>query len=251
MGSNAHEVQQKVEQAITILRLFKAGSARYLSYTTDSESLTDMFARGSISSSGTPYVSHQLCIINNDDVPRLEYFWRRLTELLPPDGYRSNTQVEPLGIAYQRYSDALLMSGTTVERKIADAVMGLESLVLKGSEKQESTYRLRTRVAKLLSLLGRDPYSARIVAGDAYTVRSAFVHGDNVQSKERRKIETRHESFAVLLNAVLDQLRMATIVLMVVEQSKDDFISLLDDSFIDHEKSLYMEQLLTPVRMLI
>ena len=51
-----------------------------------------------------------------------------------------------LQIAKGRYEDALFSGGAGTERRIADAVMGLESLWLRDDEKEVLGYRLRHRV---------------------------------------------------------------------------------------------------------
>lgn len=245
-GSGTSEIQKKVEQAITILRLFKVGSARYISYNLDSESLVDNMV-GGILSGGKHQVGHEQYVIGGDDVSKLQKFWQHLSEILPAKGLGySSIEVEPIAIAYQRYSDALLAFGT-IERRIAETVMGLESLFLRGSENQELAYRLRMRVAKVLGLLGYDPYVAKKVANDSYTIRSAFVHGDVVQEKDRRDIEKRHGSLTNLLKLALNELRIAIIVLLVIGQGKDQVISLIDDSFIDLNKLPELEKLLETI----
>lgn len=250
LSTGPYEIQRKVAQAISVLRLFKVGSVRYLSYTMDSESLLDPFA-GSIHSSGKHQVGYEQYIIDEADVPKLESFWQELSKVLPAGGLgQSTTDVEPIGIAYQRYSDALLTFGT-VERRIAESVMGLESLFLRGSENQELTYRLRMRVAKVLGLLGANPYLAKRVANDAYTIRSAFVHGDIVPEKDKRDIEKRHTSLPSLLKSVLNQLRVAINLFLMSGQGKDELINLIDNSFIDQDKLPELERLLAPVKAFI
>lgn len=254
-GFATHELQPIVEQAITILRLFKVGSVSYLSYSMESDSLNEFF-KGFFS---TPGINSSLilgglsrCEIADEDVTRLEKFWRAMTEVLPPDGYdRRASRVEPLMIAYQQYADATLILSSSVERRISDAVMGLESLFLTRQENQELAYRLRMRVAKMFSVLGADPYSAKRIANDAYTVRSAFVHGDNVRDEDKKQIDKRYGNFGSLAKLILEQLRVTIVMLTLTKISKDDFIRLLDDSFIDSNKLPELEKLLVPIREFI
>ena len=111
------------------------------------------------------------------DKERFIDFWLTMSKALPPEGYgRAQKRVDPVEIAYQRYSEALLSWGVTVERRISDVVIGLESLLL--SENDGLSYRLRLRVAKLLATIGFDPYRIRDAIKRAYEVRSAFLHGD-------------------------------------------------------------------------
>jgi hypothetical protein len=129
--------------------------------------------------------------------------------------------------------------------------MGLESLFLTRNENQELAYRLRTRIAKILGLLGYDPYVAKKVANDAYTVRSAFVHGDRVKDEDSKAILKRHESFKKLLASASDQLRVAIVILTTTKLTKDDLIKLIDDSFIDQRILPKLEEALIPARKLL
>jgi hypothetical protein len=177
---------------------------------------------------------HKTAVIANADAGRFEQFWRRISNILPSQGYEHRTEnVDPIDIAYQRYADSLLTWGASVERRIADAVMGLESLLLRREENQELAYRLRMRIARILSVLGSDPYAAKKVANDAYTVRSAFVHGAKVNDDDRKAIIKRHGSFEFLLDALLDQLRVTIVVMTVMQTAKEELIKDIDDSFID------------------
>jgi len=98
------------------------------------------------------------------------------------------TKIDHLTVAYNRYTDALSQNGV-LERRIANAVMGLEALFLKSSEDQELVYRLRIRISKLLSLLGYDPYEVKKIVSDVCTIRSRFVHGGILVTIKSRNIK--------------------------------------------------------------
>lgn len=248
---NAHEIQYKIDQAITILRLFKVGSVHYLSYKTDSETLTDIIAPHAGQVDNYQYGGVGRYRIEDADVSRLKEFWQRLIQVLPKDGYRrGKINVESISIAYQRYWDAILTRGG-VERRISDAVMGLESLFLKGSEKQESVYRLRMRVAKVLGFLGYDPHTSKWIANDAYAIRSAFVHGDNVDKNAKRQVDRRHGDFNKLSKLVLDQLRISIVLMTLLGQEKENFVALIDDSFIDDRRLSELQTLVAPIKGLL
>lgn len=250
-GTARNETQRKVWKSVTILRLFKVGGVRYISHKDDSESLIDTLGSGTLTA-GRAHVTHTSYVIEAADVLRLEQFWQRMNDVVPAGGYGDGTaHVDPIEIAYQRYSDALLTFGATVERRIADSVMGLESLLLRGSENQELTYRLSLRVARILGSLSRNPRDAQAVATDAYSVRSAFVHGDVVSHKKKRPIEKKHGNLENLLKSALDQLRIAIVVFSTIGVSKDDFISIVDDAFINPTSRRELRRLLVPLRTLI
>ena len=157
LGREVNEIQIKVNQAITILRLFKVGSVKYISYRMHSESVTNVMASG-ISTAGESERVLEKSQITEEDIQTLRKFWQIMTKSLPLSFYAfGETKLDHITIAYKRYCDALLQNGV-LERRIANAVMGLESLFLKGGEKQELIYRLTIRIAKLFSLLGYDSY---------------------------------------------------------------------------------------------
>lgn len=241
-------IDHKVRQSITILRLFGVSSAQFLSYSINSESL---ISSGHQTGNSRHYVVYEKCLIQQRDVERLKTFWYRMSEGLPQTGYELATDaVRPVEIAYQRYTNALVLVGT-VEKRIADAVMGLESLLLTGDENQELSYRLRIRVARILGLLGAEPQMARDTTNDAYTIRSNYVHGDIVAERKRKSIEKKHGSLNSLLNSVLNQLRICIIVFTVLNIQKKSLISVLDESFIDPAKSPELEMMLSAVKDLV
>src|ERR1035441_5100154 len=90
-------------------------------------------------------------VIAPEDEPLLRKFWQSVTPNLPTDLYDSRRRASHITLAYDRYSDGVLQNGI-VERRIANAIMGLEALFLK--ENQEMSYRLGLRVGKLISIVG-------------------------------------------------------------------------------------------------
>lgn len=243
------DVQRKVWQAITILRLFRVGSVRALGYSTESDSF---FSTGGNLTSHDHHSLHKTAVVADAEADRFEQFWRRMSDILPSQGYEHQKEnVDPIDIAYQRYADSLLTWGASVERRIADAVMGLESLLLRREENQELAYRLRIRIARILSVLGLDPYAAKRVANDAYTIRSAFVHGAKVKDDDSKAIIKRHRSFACLLDALLDQLRVMIVVLTMTRAAKEELIKQIDDSFIDRLALPKLEFALLPAQELV
>lgn len=148
-GRDSIDFQMKAEQAITILRLFNIGSIRYIQYHMYSEGIINAT---SLTLGGGEFISSvEKYQITERDVEKLMKFWEEMKKVIPQDLYDPRgIKFNHISIAYNRYSDALLLNGV-VERRIANAVMGFESLFL-GEGSQELSYRLRIRVAKVLSL---------------------------------------------------------------------------------------------------
>ena len=183
-GRSARDIQIKVNQAVAILRLFRVGSVKFLCYRMRLESITDMFAGGTLYG-GESEKALEKSVIEDKDEQQLVTFWETLRDSLPLNFYDSGEQhLDHRVISYKRYCDALFQNGV-IERRIANAVMGLESLFL--NEAQELSYRLKLRVSKLLGLVGHDPFSVRDVMNKAYGIRSQFVHGNHLSNTKREK----------------------------------------------------------------
>ena len=81
-------------------------------------------------------------------------FINLLDPLIPQKLYRfGQGESSHLTVAFDRYCDALLRQGI-LEERIANAVMGLEALLL--DQNQELSYRLSLRLAKSLSFLNEE-----------------------------------------------------------------------------------------------
>jgi len=250
LGRQANEIQIKVEQAITILRLFKVGSVKYISYRMHSESITDVMA-SRISIAGESVGALEKSRITEEDTQKLKKFWQTMTKTLPPSFYEfGETKLDYVTIAYKRYCDALLQNGV-LERRIANAVMGLESLFLKGGETQEIIYRLGIRIAKIFSLLGYDSNKVKEIVRDAYKVRSRFVHGDHPSDKEKRKLNDKYDNIRSFLLSLLDYLRMSIIIMIFMKEEKEEFLDLIDDSLVDKDKDSQLNNLLNTARNVI
>lgn len=230
-GHGAREIQERVEKATTILRLFKVGGVRHLSYNMFSESLTDLNAGGTMFS-GDNESAREKYLLTADDVKNLKRFWSEIQDIIPRDLFwRSPGQEDHLTIAYGHYSRALLQ-GSGIEERVASAVMGLESLFLKaGGEQQELTYRLGNRVAKLAGNLGHAPLHVRDSITDAYSLRSLFAHGGHLSHKKKMKLEKRMSVHSLLLESC-EYLRLGIICYMMLHIEKDALIDLIDEAFL-------------------
>ena len=243
LGRYANEIQMKVEQAIAILRLYKVGSVKYISYDMHSESIIDIMASGTLTAGGSD-AALEKSLITAEDIHKLKKFWQTMIKALPQSFFEiGETRVDHLLIAYNRYCDALLHNGV-LERRIANAVMGLESLLLKGAENQELIYRLGIRTAKIFSLLGYDPYKVREVVKDGYTIRSSFVHGSHLSYKAKRKLISKYGDTRSFLLLLLDYLRVSIILMIFMKKEKEELLDFIDDSLIDKERDSQLNSLI-------
>jgi hypothetical protein len=235
LGRGANEIWRKAEQSIAILRLFKVGSVKWTRYRMYSESITDLMAHGTIIS-GRIEAALEKYLITEEDVPKLRKFWQAIGNVIPPSFFDLGvTRIDYLTVAYNRYCDSLFQNGI-LERRIANAVMGLEALFLKSGEVQELVYRLNLRMSKILSLMGYDPHEVKKIVSDAYKVRNIFAHGGHLNYKEKRKIESGYKDVKNFLRTLLEYLRISIIVMMLSNRGKDELIDLIDDSFVDKKR---------------
>lgn len=249
LGRGAIEIQKRVEQAITILRLFKIGGVMWTTYHMYSESVTDV-ALGTLTS-GRTTSALETYLVTEEDVQKLKEFWQKINDVIPPSFYElGTTKANYLTIAYNRYSDSLLQNGI-IERRIASAVMGLEALFLKSGETQELVYRLCLRASKLLSLLGYDPYEVKKIVRDAYKVRNLFAHGGHLSYKEKKKVESKYKDVRNLLQALLEYLRISMITMILSNREKAELIDLIEDSAVDKQREEMLNSVISRAKNII
>ena len=235
LGTNANEIQQRMNKAIAILRLFKPGSIRYVSCRRYSDSIIDVMASGkSINANENSSLNKYLVIRKEEE--KLIKFWKLLDKHLPESFFLSRNQsTDNKTISYKRYSDALFRNGI-IERRIANVIMGLEALFLKNEP--ELSYKLSFRISKLLGLFDHEPLVVRKTIKDAYSIRSTFVHGDQIKGKEKKKLDDKYGNLNKLLLKVLGYLRVSIIITILCEKEKEELIRLIDDSLISKKRAL-------------
>lgn len=249
LARQANEIQIKIEQAITVLRLFKVGSVKYISYRMRSESITDFLASATVTA-GESLIAFEKSQIKEKDIQKLGNFWKIMSKFLPPSFYEfGKIRLDHITIAYKRYCDALLQNGI-LERRIANAVMGLESLFLKGEERAELIYRLSIRIAKIFSLLEYD-YEVKEVVKDAYEIRSLFVHGGHLSDKRKRRLNDNYGNIRSFLLLLLNYLRISIIMMIFIKKKKEKFLDFIDNALVDRNKDSQLNNLLSRARNVI
>jgi len=249
-AENPFDIQIQKELPMTILQLFKVASVKSLDSKLFSESLTPLFL-------GTTYSNNResplhIGIIKESEVEHLIHFWREIKEKIPKSFF-DFTMVDSnfKDIAYHRYKDSLLKYGP-IEFRITNAMMGLESIFLRdGGELQELSYRLRLRVAKLISNFGYDPFEVTKMIIDAYEVRSKFVHGGLLSFKAKEKLVNNYGSLNKFIEKIIDFLRLAIIVSITIQTSKDELVNIIDKSFLDSNFQNILDQIVTPAKNIL
>lgn len=245
---NAADLQQHVNRSVALLRLFELGSVKYESYDMTSESPFTPHSGARMGGVGHMMSALEKYVLRDTGASRLRGFWRAISPHIDGAIDRAGSvSRKPLAIAYHRYEEALLRNGSE-ERRIANAVMGLEALYLTSDENQELGYRLKTRLARLMGPLGLDAHEVRSTVADAYTVRSVYVHGDALSGKSRGRIERVYGGFDSLLRRTLEYVRVGIIVSMLGGLSKAEVIKLIDDSLIDDPRAVEWRRMLAKVK---
>ncbi len=234
LGKKMLDIQKKVNQLIVILRLYKVGSIKYISYKTRSDSMTDLMMGGTITSGGYEQTL-ETALLGESDIEKIKAFWDIAENNLPQNLFSLDAkEINPISLAYDRYSDALMHNGL-IERRIANVIMGLEALL--GNVESELSYRLSLRVAKVMSILGYDPHEVRRIVKDAYNIRSLFAHGRHLSHKEKRSLEGKYKDVKTVLLITMNYLRQIIILMALSRRDNDEFIDLVDDSFIDSKRA--------------
>lgn len=242
------ELQREVGRFISVLRLFGVGSVFYTSYQMESNAVLSAWGAHATLGSGIIATAGERYVIKQEDEDRLKMFWRTMSHAIPKGCYDFQKQVSHLTLAYDRYSDAILNNGI-VERRIANAVMGLEALLL--DEPHELNYRLGIRIAKALSLVGKRPLEVRHRIHDAYRIRSLFAHGGHLSYKEKARLERRYGDMKNFMLPLFDYLRSLIVLMIALHSDKGEVIDLLDDALIDQEKHETLKSRVSPLTSLV
>jgi len=245
--SQQDQIQPRMEQYIALLRLFNVGSVRWTTCKRYSDSIIDTMAHGTLGS-GVPGFALETYVIRHEDESKLKTFWQVMGNIIPKDLYDFQKQTNHLTVAYDRFSDALMQNGI-MERRIANAVMGLEALYLE--ENQELSYRLGLRISKTLSLLGKNPLEVREIIKDAYNTRSTFAHGGHLSYNKKKTLDSKYRGIKNLLLPLLDYLRISIVMMIKCNIGKEHFIDLMDEALIDPQKNAELESLLASVRLIV
>lgn len=242
--SRSHEdIRRKVEQVLAVLRLFKGAAVQCHSYHTEFDSIADHNSFGYFHSSPV-FKPVGRGAISSGDVEKLKKFWMKIAKVMPSSFYQGqDSEIDCMFIAYNRYYTALLQEGI-FERKVLNALMGLEGLYLRSEESHDLYFRLCLRLAKVADGLGFDPYLAKAIIEDAYYIKKCFAHGELLLNREKRKLLAKYkkENF---FETLIGYLRVSLVLMMVTFREKDSFLNLVDDSFVDRQRAAQLEHLLS------
>lgn len=250
--NDQNTITNAIEKSITIFRLYHSGMIRSTSYQIYSSSI--FFDMGETVGSGDHSEIHEKYLIKNTDVENFIRFWEKISIKIPESFYQQydNHQNNFKTISYKRYSDAISYD-SLIERRIATAIMGMESIFLKsGGEIAELEFRLGLRVAQLLKNVSYNPLLVKQAIKDAYNIRSKFLHGDHLSAERKQKITAKYGgNINNLLLLTLDFLRISLIISMTIQMDKEKFIKILDDSLLSHDLNSQLEQIIADGKSII
>jgi hypothetical protein len=227
---------------IKLLKLFGLGSIKYLSYELSSDMIIGNKIGGGMST--------------NDDMPEWKSFF--LTKEMQPalikfiakfknhkNDHVCSKKEDHISIAFQRYNESLLEI-VSMERRVANAVMGIEALISKS--KDELSFRMQTRISKLMVCFG---YNGLEVRGDiktAYDVRSKFAHGEMYNVADKNKIVAHYGGMDVFMLKIINYLRVMLIMYYIGKVEKGKLIRLIDDALIDDNCFQELKELLINIK---
>lgn len=241
---NYSHYNQQIRKTLDILRLFRVGYATVIKTYGNSESIIHHDLGTAISHDRE--VPKESVTIKVGEDEQLRDFYLQIQEKIPNFFGIANHHMEFSEIAYMRYVDAL-NKDHEIEPRIANTMMGLESIYLKDAgELQELSYRLRLRIAKIMSFFGYDPHEVRTVVRDGYNIRSKFVHGSSLSFDSKTDLEEKHGKVQNILSKLLDLLRISIVISLMLYVNKDEFVESIDKSFLDKQSQNRIEQIINP-----
>jgi hypothetical protein len=225
------KIQDELYRLLAAIRLTKLCSASSETYEMGITAPLEM-EEGSMASIA-PIQSLMPTVLTSGDGPLLAALSQTLWKRLPPEGLPAlNDPGNPgsAAIAYLRYVDAMTIDAPIIERRITNAVVGLEALFLPERADGELSFRLRMSVARIMSEFGYDGPTVVHRVKDAYAVRSAYVHRGLLTTKSKAKVERTAGPIQKLLPEILEYLRLSILICMLSNLSPPKLQGILSDA---------------------
>ena len=247
MGLYPEQVSEEIEQWLNVFRLLKPTDLTIVYQSIDPVSLfeysssenkerpQDKIWKGKVEQRETS--SYKLYLkAEEEEIFRtfVKNAWPALKEISRKT-YLSGSSYD---LAFHRYNDALLKSEVNAY-KILSSITSLESLLSDGST--EITFRIRMRIAKLLSFFGFDPLDVSAKVKAAYTLRSKLVHGSKPSGNgDLLKFARNHT------HEILNYNRICLLIGLQLKNlaGKQELIDRLDDSLIDAASDSALKKLI-------
>jgi hypothetical protein len=193
---------ERIEEAISALRLFKTGGVRYtvirqrsIGWNPGVGAMTQWGFTGHVF--GPPYT------LNATEVDEFRAFWPSYRRARERTRRRLDLALRRLNFAYDRWRP---------EDRLVDYMIGLEALLTKGEERGDLAYRLALRGSRMLGNDADSRSAVHLRLKAAYEIRSAIVHGSQI--RDPVPVGGDRVAFAELVENVAEYLRRAIKELM-------------------------------------
>jgi len=237
-------IQEKIVLMVQLLRLFDVGSINYNHYEMQFDIITGAhMSAGSMHGFLHPWKKYHL---KGGDEARFIHFVNHLIK--EKDLLNSSKSVNHINIAFDRYSEALL-ENVSIERRIANAVMGLEALLSDPSP--EIKFKLSLRISKLLAFFGFAPLIVKSFVSKAYDIRSSFAHGGHLSINDKNKLEANFQGADTFTTTILSYLRVCIVINIATGIKKKDLMLAIDDSLLDIQASQKLANRLEPANQFL
>lgn len=243
------DLYNEITKTIAVLQLFRPMSIKWHIYQIHSESFNPCFER-----KDPPIEKHLVFenyILEKEEVDDLKDFWKMVYPILPQNLNSSEeNNFTFISNAYRFYSDSISQNGM-FERKIASAVIGLDSIFLKTINEDKKSKQLTLRISKLLKNENFAPTTIKDVIGDAYFCRSKYLHGELLSNNDKERIAKKYGgNVNNLLKTILEFLRISIVILFHFQSgNKEKFLNMIDMFLKDENGSQQLIEFLKHVNV--
>ena len=234
-------IHEAMGKYVLLLRLFRAASVERNYYQIEFETVTAP-KKASSGDEGSLLVWRKYRLKKEEETAFLAFI---KNFKLPANFGVHGRNPDHVSTAHDRYRESLL-ENVPVERRIANAIMGLEALI--SDKNAELNYRLSNRAAKSLVFFNLNPLQVRKNLIKAYDIRSKYAHGGFVKPAERNKITAELGSVDEFAYIIINYLRTLLIITTQCGMAKSALLTLIDDALIDSQSHDQLEQTVASTR---
>ena len=177
--------------------------------------------------------------LKKEDEEQLHTFFDTINSKIPDEVIEKGTgEVDFITIAFDRYNDSILKQDVP-ESRLLSAIMSLEALYLKDTEKSELSERLAQRTALTLSFFNYSPLEVFNIIKRSYDIRSRFVHGSKIEEDDQKDV-------MILVEKVIEYTRRSLVIYLQINESidKNKFLNLLSKSLLDKDAKEKLQKML-------
>jgi hypothetical protein len=237
IGLYPEKIPQQIEQWLNLFRLLKPTDLTVVYQSVNPVSIFehpisenkeqphDKFWQGKVEHKETS--SYKL-YLKKDEEEILRTFIKNVKPALKEISHKNYLSGSSYDLAFHRYNDSLLKTEVNAY-KILSAMTSLEALLSDGST--EITFKIRLRVAKLLSFFGFNSLEVSEKVKTAYSLRSKLVHGSKPADKGNDLLEFARKHTYEIINYN----RLCLLIALQLKKSldKQKLIKQIDNSLID------------------